>query len=146
MPSGLGFCWLFLEWMNFDGIWEMLQHSEILFISCLLQEPLIYKSVISNSLQEYDYQQHLMETLQPAVTGYSIMTTCPYGDPEVGIITCVRGRDNRIGPIPVSVCVFGGHALCTISMVKSYVCTINLVLCTTNLRCAPWCTRGADFF
>ena len=43
----------------------------------------------------------------------------------------------------LSVCpsTFVGHMLWTTSMVQSYVVHRRPVLCTTDLHCAPWCTR-----
>ncbi len=40
--------------------------------------------------------------------------------------------------LSVWVCVM----LCTTSMVQDYVVHHRLALGTTNLHCAPWCTRG----
>ena len=49
----------------------------------LYKEPLIYKAVVTQCLPEYEKQQHLIETLQSVVPGYSVMTTCPFVGTDV---------------------------------------------------------------
>ncbi len=60
--------------------------------------------------------------------------------------TFLRSRgDNTFGSVWLSVCLFGFviPTLCTTSWAQDYLVHHRPALCTTNLRCVPWCTRRA---
>ncbi len=55
------------------------------------------------------------------------------------IASSISGRGNRIGPV----CVGLWEIRCASSHeVQDYVVHHRHALCTTDLHCAPWCTRG----
>ena len=68
-------------------------------------------------------------------------------EPEVSPCTCRRLIiTSRVSVEVIELepcfCVSVRPTLCTISWVQGYIVHHRLVLCTTGLRCASWCTRG----
>ena len=64
------------------------------------------------------------------------------------VASSVSRRGYRISLVCVSVCVcvLVEATLCTNSTAQSYFVYHRPALCTTELRCAPWCPRGTYFF